>query len=131
MTYDEILDKVIYKLKEERDLTRKGHKTKVTFTDSSFTKVRIREICKILLQLQDDEGIVKILDALQPIETVPTEQIINPSDNDDYDGVEEITAEAGELLRATMRKNEKSIGQNRRQSTRKLRNYSLPTRNTI
>lgn len=112
MTYDELLQKVVYKLKEERDLTRKGHKTKVTFTDNSFTKVRIREICKILLQLQDDEGIVKILDALQPIETVPTEQIINPSDNDDYEGVEEITAEVGEefddwLIRYRMKQKSK------------------------
>lgn len=95
MTYDEKLEKVIFKLKEERDLTRKGHKTKVVFTDGNFTKIRIREICKILLQLQDDEGVVKILDALQPIETVPTEQIINLSDDDDYEGVEEITAEVG------------------------------------
>jgi hypothetical protein len=110
MTYDEKLQKVICKLKEERDLTRKGHKTKVTFTDNSFTKVQIREICKILLQLQDDEGIVKIVDALQLIETVPIEQIINPSDSDDYEFVEEITVEIGELLRATIRKNEKSIG---------------------
>lgn len=112
MTYDEKLQKVIYKLKEERDLTRKGHKTKVIFTDSSFTKVRIREICKILLQLQDDKGIVKIVDALQPIETVPTEQIINPSDNDDYEGVEEITAEIGEefddwLIRYQMKQKSK------------------------
>lgn len=36
-----------------------------------------------------------------------------------------------ELLRATMRKNEKSIGQNKRQSTRKLRSYNLPMRNTM
>jgi len=96
MTYEEKLQKVISKLKDERDLTRKGHKTKVTFSDRSFTKVRIREICKILLLLQDDEGVVKILDALQPIETVPTEQIINPPDNGDYEGVEEISAEIGE-----------------------------------
>jgi len=96
MTYEEKQQEVIFKLKEERGLTRKGHKTKVTLTDNSFADVRIREICKILLQLQDDEGVVKILDALQPVETVPTEQIINPSDNDDYEGVEEITAEIGE-----------------------------------
>ncbi|PIY72615.1 hypothetical protein COY87_00010 [Candidatus Roizmanbacteria bacterium CG_4_10_14_0_8_um_filter_33_9] len=112
MTYEEKLQKVIYKLKEERDLTRKGRKTKVTFTDNSFTKVRIKEICKILLQLQDDEGIIKIIDAIQPIETVPTEQIINPSDNDDYEGVKEITAEIGEefddwLIRYRMKQKSK------------------------
>lgn len=37
----------------------------------------------------------------------------------------------GELLRATMKKNEKSIGQNKRLSTRKLRSYTLPMRNTM
>lgn len=96
MTYEEKLEKIVTKLKDERDLTRKGHKTRVTFTDTSFTKISIRETCKILLQLKDDEGIVTVIDALQPIETVPTEQIINPSDNDDYEGVEEITVEFGE-----------------------------------
>ena len=98
MTYEEILEKIVSRLKNERGLTRKLHKTRVTFDDNSFTKVGIREVCKILLQLQDDEGAVKILDALQPIETVPTEEIINPSDNDDYEGVEEISIELGELF---------------------------------
>lgn len=97
MTYEEKLQKIVSRLKHERDLTRKDHKTKVIFDDSSFgfTDVRIRDICKILLKFQDD-GIVKILNALQPIETVSTEQIINPSDNDDYEFVEEITVELGE-----------------------------------
>jgi hypothetical protein len=42
--------------------------------------------------------VVKIIHALQPIETVPTEQIINSSNSnsDDYEGVEEITVEIGE-----------------------------------
>lgn len=95
-TYQEKLKEVISKLKDERDLTRKDHKTKVTFDDGSFTDIRIQDVCKILLKLQDDEGVIKILDALQPLETVPTEQIINPSDNDDYEGVEVITVELGE-----------------------------------
>jgi hypothetical protein len=96
MTYEEKLEKVIFKLKEERKITRKGHKTRVVFNDRSFSRVRIDDVCKILLQLQDDEKILKIIDALQPIETVPTEQIINPSNNDDYEGVEVITVELGE-----------------------------------
>ncbi len=96
MTYEEKLQKVVLKLKEERELTRKGHKTKVVFNDQSFTKVRIREVCKVLLKLQDDEKAVTILDALQPLETVPTEQIINPTDTDDYEFVEEITVEIDE-----------------------------------
>lgn len=36
-----------------------------------------------------------------------------------------------ELLRATMRKNEKSIGQNKRKLTARLPNCTLQTRNTI
>lgn len=96
MTYEEKLAKVVFKLNEERKITRKGHKTKVTFDDSSFSRVRIGDTCKILLKLRDDEKVVKILDALQPIETVPTEQIINPSDDDDYEGVETISVEIDE-----------------------------------
>gem|GEM_PF-6352436 len=46
MIYEEKLQTIVHRLKDERGLTRKGYKTKVTFTDSSFTKVRIREICK-------------------------------------------------------------------------------------
>ena len=96
MTCEEKLDKIVEKLKEERDLTREGHKTKVTFTDKSFTKVRIQETCKILLQLKDDEGVVEIIDALQPVETVLAEQILSPSDDDNYEGVEIIIVEVGE-----------------------------------
>lgn len=91
MTYQEKLKKVVYKLKEERELTRKGLKTLVSFDDRSFTKVGIDSISKILLQLQDDEKILKIVEALQPIETVPTEQIISPSNDDHYEGVEFIS----------------------------------------
>lgn len=40
-------------------------------------------------------------------------------------------SETGELLRISMRKNEKSIGQNRRKLTLRLPNCILPTRNTI
>jgi hypothetical protein len=95
MLYEEKLAKVVFKLKEERKITRKGHKTKVRFDDRSFSRVRINDTCKILLQLQDDEKVLKIIDALQPIETVKTEQIIKPSNEDDYEFVEEITVEYG------------------------------------
>lgn len=84
MTYEEKLKKILFKLKEERKLTRKGHKTKVTFNNGSFTKVRIKDICKILLQLQDDENAVKILDAIEFEENAPVEKVITPSDDDDY-----------------------------------------------
>lgn len=96
MTYEEKLEKVIQRLKENRELSRKGHKTQVTFNDKSFQKVRIGDICKLLLQLQDDESALKILDALQPSDTVSTEQIIKPTDDDDYKGVVEIIAELDE-----------------------------------
>src|SRR4051812_28972064 len=98
MTYEEKLNKVVFKLKEERELTRKGRKTKVTFEDTSFTKIGIADTCKILLKLQDDEGALKILEAIQPIETVPTEQIISPSDDDDYEAVEVISVELDEAF---------------------------------
>ena len=66
MTYEEKLDKIIFKLVEERKLTRKNRKTKITFNNSSFTKVHIADIYKILLQLQDDEKIIKIIEAYKP-----------------------------------------------------------------
>lgn len=96
MIYEEKLEKILFKLGNERNLTRKNHKTRVTFDDRSFTKVRIGDICKILLQLQDDAGVVEIVDALQPTETIPTEKIISPSDDDDYEGVEIIIVELDE-----------------------------------
>lgn len=92
MTYKEKLEKVINKLQEERELTRKGQVSRLTFDDSSTTKVRIRDICKILLQLED-EGILKITGALQPLETLSPDQIINPSENNDYEFVQEIIVE--------------------------------------
>ncbi len=98
MTYEEKLDKIINKFKDERSLSRKGHKSVIIFNEDSFTKIGIREICQIMLQLQDDEHILDILDVIQPIETLSTEQIINPSDLDDYDGAVEIKIEIGEEL---------------------------------
>ncbi len=96
MTYEEKLQKILDKLKEERNLTRKNHKTTVIFNDSSFTKIHIGDVCKILLQLQDDEKALIILDALQPSETVSTEQIIAPSADDNYEGVVIIGVELDE-----------------------------------
>jgi hypothetical protein len=93
MDYQDKLAKVIFNLKEERKLTRKGHKSKVTFDDASFTRVRIDETIKILLILQDDEKILKITEALEPLETLdPYEQ-----ENDgNYDNIETISVELTE-----------------------------------
>ncbi len=93
MLYEDKLDKVIFKLKEERKITRKGHKAKVSFDDASFTRVRIDEIVKILLILQDDEKILKIIDAFEPVETAdPYDQV----KNDNYEGVDTIIVELTE-----------------------------------
>jgi hypothetical protein len=96
MTYDEKLQKIVSKLKDERDLTRKGHKTKVTFDDASFTKVRIQDICKILLKLQDDEKILTILDSYIQTDTYfdPYEQ----AKDDNYDNVDIIIVELSEAF---------------------------------
>src|SRR3990167_1873874 len=98
MTYEEKLQKIVSKLKDERIMTRTGHKTKVTFNDSSFTKVRIAEIGKILLQLQDDKKILTILDAYELTDTY-----VDPYDRankDNYDDVDTIVVEVGELFDA-------------------------------
>lgn len=95
MTYEEKLEKVISKLQEERELTRRGHVTKVTFNDHSFTKVRVGEICKILLKLQDEEQVLKIVDAYQPVDTLdPYEKI----KDENYDDVKVIVVELMEIF---------------------------------
>lgn len=47
------------------------------------------------------------------------------------DPANDLNLKYGGLLRATMRKREKSIVQNRRKLTKRLRSYSWPMRNTI
>ncbi len=47
MSYEEKLQKVIGRLKDERDLTRRNHKTKVVFDQSSFTKIPIGELLQM------------------------------------------------------------------------------------
>lgn len=78
MTYEEKLDKIIYKLSEETKYTRKNHKTLVYFTDRSFTKINLDEISKILFQLQDDEKIITIIDDSPPdgIPNIPDDQVL-------------------------------------------------------
>ena len=97
MIYEEKLAKIVFKLKEERKLTRKNQKTKVVFHDGSFTRVRIESICKILLQFQDDEKILKIIEVLEPIDKFdPYER----EKSDNYDNVEKITIELDERFDA-------------------------------
>lgn len=92
MTYEEKLDKIVSKLVEERKLTRKGHKTKVAFNDRSFIKVRIQDICKLLLQLQDDEKIIKIIQAYKKVNDNGS-KVTNLDDN--YEFVEFLKIEIG------------------------------------
>lgn len=97
MTYKEKLYKIVSKLKDERDLTRKGYKTKATFDDGSFTKIRIIEVCKILLQLQDDEKILTVLDAYQSTDTFDPYEKDNEGN---YDNVDMIIVELNETFDA-------------------------------
>lgn len=98
MTYEEKLHKVVSKLREERELTREGRKTQVSYDDKSFTKVRINEICKILLKLRDDQKCVSIVTAFQPMrsDTTKFEQCNN--DDDDFEKVVEIIVEVDEVF---------------------------------
>lgn len=108
MTYEEKLEKVLYKLTEERKLTRKGRKTKVEFDDKSFTKVRIRDICKILLKLQDDEEALTIVEALTPLEKTHPDIFENPQKtDDDYENVDIIIVELDEKFDKWMGKRKK------------------------
>lgn len=74
MTYEEKLDKLITRIVEERRMTRKGHKTTISFTHGSFFKLPFIDVVKLCLQLQDDEKVIKIVNAYQPID-----------ENDPYD----------------------------------------------
>lgn len=98
MTYEEKLQKVIGKLKDKRELTRKGRKTQVTFDNKSFTKVRINDICKILLKLRDDERVVSLVTAFQPIRSDPTKFEQCNNDDDDFERVVEIIVEVDEVF---------------------------------
>lgn len=98
MIYEEKLQKVIGKLKDERELTRKGRKTQVTFDDKSFTKVRINDICKILLKLRDDERVVSLVVAFQPMQSDPTKFEQCNNDDDDFERVVEIIVEVDEVF---------------------------------
>lgn len=68
-------------------MARKGHNSKFTFTDTTFTKICLQDIGKILLQLQDDEEILKVIDSYQELGSFdPYEQ--PQSDNlDDADAI--------------------------------------------
>lgn len=95
MTYEEKFEKVVEKLREERKFARKGRPSKYRFDDNSFTKISITDICKILLQLQDDEKVLQITQSLVPIYDSPGDygELTNL---DNYDGIEIITVEFGE-----------------------------------
>ncbi len=94
MTYEEKLQKIVSKLKEERQLTRKNHTTKVTFDDKSFTKVRLKDIGRILLILQSDEKALKIVDsyAINP----PPDKIGKPLQEEDCEEIVQIIVELNE-----------------------------------
>lgn len=89
MTYEEKLQKIVSKLKDERELTRIGHKTTVTLNDKSFSKVRISDICKILLKLQDDEKVLTIREAYR-LDIFDAHKI---ACNSNYDEAEVVVAE--------------------------------------
>lgn len=63
----------------------------LTLDDRSFTKVRIGDIHKILLKLQDDEKIVKITDVLLPVESADPTRL---REGDFSENAETITIEA-------------------------------------
>lgn len=94
MTYEEKLQKVVSKLKDERDLTRKGHETKAIINDASFTKVRIGDACKILLKLKDDEKILTILRAYRLEGDIASHEDPRSINCDNIDEVEVALGEA-------------------------------------
>ena len=89
MTYEEKLQKIISKLKDERELTRIGHKTTIALNDKSFSRVRIADICKILLKLQDDEEILTIKEIYR-LDIFDAHKI---ACNSNYDEAEVVVAE--------------------------------------
>ena len=108
MTYEEKLSIIISALREAQNATRKEHYTSLYLTkDNRLTEIDPNELHDILLKLQDDEKVITIKD-------IPTK--LKPVFEQTDDALE------GELLRISMRKNEKSIGQNKRKSARRLPN---------
>jgi len=63
MTYEEKLDLILKAISEAKKSTRKDHYTKLYYTaDNGLKDLKLSEIHDILLQLQDDEKIIKIRD---------------------------------------------------------------------
>ena len=93
MTYEEEFEKIILKLEEHRKRTSKDRLTRVTFTDNTFTKLRIQSVISILLQLQDDEKILKVVDAYQELGSFDPYDHPKP---DNYDDVDIIIVELNE-----------------------------------
>lgn len=93
MTYEEKLDVIVKILAEERRLTRIGHVTKANFSlNENYTRVEFDDIRKILLKLQDDEHVLKIMEAPQPFDDFIT---LEKSD-DDYKKVKHFDIELTE-----------------------------------
>lgn len=60
MKYEEKLRIIVEKLKDERDLTRKGRDTEIMIGTSYFPDLDFDDVGKILLKLMDDEKVLKV-----------------------------------------------------------------------
>ena len=109
MTYDEKLSLICSALLEAKKMARDGYYCKLFTLEEPLSKISAEVIHEILLKLQE-EKIVYVNDiptSLKVITMRPT----------------------GELLRATMRKNEKSIKINKRILIVRCLNFKLPMKN--
>ena len=71
MTYEEKLDLILQSISEAKKSTRKDHYTKLYYTaDNGLKDLKLSEIHDILLQLQDDEKIIKIQDIPTELKTL-------------------------------------------------------------
>src|SRR3990167_3219824 len=61
MTYEEKLDITVEAIREARSFTRKDHLTKLYLgTGNGLTRIPLDMLYDILLQLQDDEKVIKV-----------------------------------------------------------------------
>lgn len=76
MTYEEKLYRIIQAIREAKKATRQGYYVKV-YTDDKLKDINEKELRDILLQLQDDEKVIKLQDQPTKLKPLFQQQLSN------------------------------------------------------
>ncbi|QHO63164.1 hypothetical protein [Candidatus Chazhemtobacterium aquaticus] len=127
MTYEEKLNITVEAINEARQFTSKEYFTKLRLgTGNGLSRIDLGQLHDILLQLEQDEKIIKIEDTPTALKSLTnkTSDIMNAGGNKNYFLIDV-------LLWTSMRKNEKSIAINKTKYQQKYQDSKQSTRTTI